>query len=50
MINDIIHRKSSKKYKNGDVYEGILVNNLKEGYGKIIYKTGKIKSYEREWK
>lgn len=35
------------KYDNGDVYEGEMLNGMKNGQGKMIYANGNI--YEGEW-
>jgi hypothetical protein len=35
-------------FKNGELYEGDYVNDLKHGFGKYTFSDGKI--YEGEWK
>jgi hypothetical protein len=39
----VLNGKGTKRYKNGDVYEGFFVNGDREGLGKYTYSSGAIR-------
>ena len=48
--NDKREGKGILTYTNGDIYDGEWENDLQNGEGIYIFKTGKIKSYEGNWR